>query len=112
MVAISFSIEKLIYRILSGIKITTIRQLNSKWKPVLQKFDEGKNITLQHYYRQRSKFSMKLLDVDLKKIELYDIRKMTQQDAILDGGDTIEELLDFFKFIIGSRPPDSYIFIF
>ena len=107
MVAISFSIDKLIYRILSGVKITTIRQSNNKWKPVLEKFNEGKNITLQHYYKQRSKFSMKLLDVDLKHIELYDLRKMTQQDAILDGGDTVEELLDFFKLAYGAEYLDK-----
>ncbi len=103
MVAVSFSIEKLIYRIFSGVKITTIRKLNNKWKPVLKKFEDGKEITLQHYYKQRSEFSIKLLDVDLKNIELYDLRKMTQQDAILDGGDTIEELLDFFKMAYGTN---------
>lgn len=97
MVAISFSIEKLIYRILSGVKITTIRQLNNKWKPVLEKFNEGEDITLQHYYKQRSKFSLKIIETALKNIEVYNLSKMTQQDAIIDGGDTKEELLEFFE---------------
>ena len=103
MVAISFSIEKLIYRILSGVKITTIRQLNNKWKPVLEKFNEGKDITLQHYYKQRSKFSFKFIETGLKNIEVYNLRNMTQQDAIIDGGDTKEELLEFFKMQYGKN---------
>ena len=71
MVAISFSIDKLIYRLLSGVKITTIRLLNQKWSKVLENFNEGKEITLQHYYKQRSKFSLKIIDTDLKYIERY-----------------------------------------
>ena len=103
MVAISFSIEKLIYRILSGVKITTIRQLNNKWKPVLEKFNESKKITLQHYYKQRSKFSFKIIETGLKNIEIYNLSNMTQQDAIIDGGDTKEELLEFFKMAYGEN---------
>ena len=103
MVAISFSIDKLIYRLLTGVKITTIRLLNQKWSKVLENFNEGKEITLQHYYKQRSKFSLKIMDTELKDIERYSLKDMTQQDAILDGGDSKEELLDFFKITYGEN---------
>lgn len=97
MVVISFSIEKLIYRIFSGVKITTIRVLNNKWKNALKRFENGEEITLQQYYKQRSKYSIKIMDTELKNIEIYNLNDMTQQDVLLEGADTKKELLDFFR---------------
>ncbi len=103
MVAISFSVEKLIYRILSGIKITTIRPLNKKWQQVLDNFNSSKPIDLQFYYNQRSKMSLKFLDTPLRKIELYSLESMTENDAIFEGGDSKAELYDFFESIYGQH---------
>ncbi len=103
MVLISFSSDNLIYKILSKSKITTIRPLNIKWRRVLDKYnsDNDEEIKLDFWYHSRSKYGFKFSVSVLKEIEIYNLERSTEIDAILDGFSCRKELLKAIEGFYG-----------
>lgn len=105
MVAISFSMPGLIYKILTKSKVTTIREFNKKWERIYNNFrnNPDKKIPLTFFHTQRSKYGFKFLDSYIEDLEIYDLKEMTDKDAKMDGGANKEELLLFFQKNYGSE---------
>jgi DNA repair photolyase len=109
MVLISFSIDGLVSRILEKIKQTTLRLMNEKWRRVLEKFesDENNRQILDFWWKSRSRYGFKFLESPIIKLESYYLRNMTEKDAILDGGDSKEQLLSWFNKTYGDEYLDT-----
>lgn len=95
MVAINFSVFK--DKILNGSKRQTIRLLNKKWCRVFDKTELCYTVMLQLYWRQRSKESELLMEIELRSLFPKKLNQITEKEAFDDGFKSLEELWVWFK---------------
>ena len=109
MVVVSFSMEKLLYKILRGEKHQTFRVLKTgetgesakKWEAVLRKFQAREQVILNLCWKQRSPAGLRIGDVPLTDIGEFDMHLLSKEDATRDGMDSLGELESFFQNTYG-----------